>query len=134
MTIERLPPGEIVELRDPVMGGLKLGLVDETGIGYFDIHADNELPKPIHSELEPRSLGAVESWLGDLDPAFAESLTKAWLELTRKNLDVLTIARALRAGIEQNITVVELLESAAQEATDRILEGRKAVRDALPGG
>ncbi|MBN3729380.1 hypothetical protein [Burkholderia sp. Tr-20390] len=132
MTIERLTPGDIVEMRDSVMGGLKLGLVDDTGLGYFDIHGENELPKLIHSELQPRTLGAVESWLRDLEPAFAEALSVAWLEMVNKRVDVLTIARALRAGIEQQITVVELLERAGREATDRILAGREAVKSALP--
>ncbi|KVV07451.1 hypothetical protein [Burkholderia ubonensis] len=132
MTIERLTPGEIVEMRDPVMGGLKLGLVDDTGLGYFDIHGENELPKLIHSELQPRPLGPIESWLRDLEPPFAEALSRAWLEMVGKRIDVLTIARALRAGIEQQITVVELLEQAGKQATDRIIAGREAVRSALP--
>ncbi|MEX3555103.1 MAG: hypothetical protein VB131_00205 [Burkholderia gladioli] len=132
MTIERLPPGEIVEMRDPVMGGLKLGIVDDTGLGYFDIHGENELPKVIHSELQPRALGPVESWLRDLEPEFAAALSRAWVEMVNKRLDVLTIARALRAGIEQQITVVELLEDAGKQATDRVLAGREAVRTALP--
>ncbi|CAJ6611947.1 hypothetical protein [Burkholderia arboris] len=132
MTIERLPPGDIVEMRDPVMGGLKLGLVDDTGLGYFDIHGENELPKVIHSELQPRALGSVGSWLRDLDPEFAEALTRAWVEMVNKRLDVLTIARALRAGIDQQITVVELLEEAGKQATERVLAGREAVQSALP--
>jgi hypothetical protein len=131
MTIERLIPGEIVEMRDPVMGGLKLGLVDSTGIGYFDLHQENELPKPIHSEVQPRGLGPIESWMGGLDAAFAEHLSKTWIYLTSRNLDVLTIARALHAGIDQQIYEPELLEQAGIEATARIKEGRAAVQDAL---
>ncbi len=134
MTIERLAPGEIIEMRDPVMGELKLGLVDETGVGYYDVHGEGELPKPIHGEFEPRSLGTISTWFRDLDPTFALGLSKSWAELTRKNLDVLTIARALRAGIEQQLTITELLEEAGKAATQRILEGRKLIGDALPNG
>ena len=104
MTILRLVPGEIIEMRDPVNQGTKLGVVDETGIGYYDHHAEGELPKPIHGELDPRSLGNVTSWFSVLDPDFAAALSAAWRELTARNLDVLTIARALRAGILRGFT------------------------------
>nr|WP_233176793.1 hypothetical protein [Ralstonia sp. ASV6] len=120
-------------MRDPVSDGLKLGSVDETGVGYYDIHAAGELPKPIHGELDPRSLGTVTSWFSALDPEFAKGLSEAWRELTARNLDALTIARALRAGIEQQIYDPDLLEQAGQQATQRILDGRARVAEMASG-
>jgi len=128
-----LVPGEIIELRDPVNEGTKLGLVDETGVGYYDHHGEGELPKPIHGELDPRSLGSVTSWFSALDPDFAKALSAAWRELTARNLDVLTIARALHTGIEQQLYEADLLEQAGRQATQRVLDGRARVAAALPG-
>lgn len=130
MSLERLNPGSIIEIDDPVMGGRKLGRVDETGVGYFDIHGDNEVAKPIHAELNPVDLGTVESWAGKVpEEAYAEYVT-AWDHLTRKNLDLLTIARALRWGLTQgqgSFVDPDLLAQMGAAETDKVLKGRQHV-------
>lgn len=127
MTIERLPPGVIVELSDPVLGGKKLGLVDESGVGYFELIGEDEVPKPIHSEFAPKSLGPIESWVGKVPAAQREIFVSAWRALTAKNLDLLTLARALRWGLENESVDVELMERMGHDATARILDGRQTI-------
>jgi len=131
MTIERLAPGVIVEMRDPVIGGKKLGLVDDGGVGYFDLIGDGELPKPIQTELNPRSLGAIESWIGSVQPEGLEGYVQRWKTLSEKNLDILTLARALRWGLENESEDVELMERMGHEATERVESGRRAVAEAI---
>jgi hypothetical protein len=134
MTIERLTPGVIVELHDPVMGGNKLGLVDESGVGYFDLLGDDELPKPIQSEFNPRSLGAIETWIGSVPPERREWWVQAWRDLSRRRLDILTLARALRWGLENHSVDIDLMERMGREATDRIQAGRKRVAKGFSEG
>lgn len=131
MTIERLTPGVIVELNDPVMGGSKLGLVDGTGVGYFDLLGDSEIPKPIQSEFNPRSLGPIETWVGAVPPERREWWVQAWRELSRRRLDILTLARALRWGLDNQSVDIDLMERMGREATERVLAGRKQVAKAF---
>ena len=127
MSLERLNPGSIIEVDDPVMQGRKLGLVDSSGVGYFDIHGENELPKPIHSELNPVELGSITSWSQEVDEETYPQFVEAWEQLTRKNLDVLTIARALRWGLANNSLDADLLEQMGVAETERVLKGRQHV-------
>ena len=127
MSLERLNPGSIIEVDDPVMQGRKLGLVDDSGVGYFDIHGENELPKPIHSELKPVELGSITSWSLDVAEETYPQFVEAWEQLTRKGLDVLTIARALRWGLANNSLDADLLEQMGIGETERILKGRQHV-------
>lgn len=131
MSLERLNPGSVIEIDDPVMGGRKLGLVDESGVGYFDIHGDDELPKPIHSELNPVGLGSITSWASKLPEDAYPQFVEVWDQLTRKNLDVLTIARALHWGLENNSLDAELLERMGAAETEKVLKGREHVAASL---
>lgn len=131
MSLERLNPGTFVEVDDPVMGGRKLGLIDETGVGYFDIHGEDELPKPVHSELNPVGLGTINAWGTALPEDVYPQFVDAWDQLTRKNLDVLTIARALRWGIVNNSFDAPLLERMGINETDKIVTGRRQVAAAV---
>lgn len=127
MSLERLNPASIIEIDDPVMHGRKLGLVDESGVGYFDIHADNELPKPIHSELNPVELGSIASWAANLDEDVYPQFVETWDHLTRRNLDVLSIARALRWGLTNNSLDADLLAEMGIAETNKVLKGREHV-------
>lgn len=131
MSLERLNPGVIVEIDDPIMNGRKLGLVDDMGVGYFDLHGENELPKPIHSELHPQELGAIASWGADLAEDVYPQFVEAWDYLTRRNLDVLTIARALRWGIANGSFEPGLIEQMGQAETDKVRKGREHVGKAI---
>lgn len=131
MTIERLTPGVIVELRDPVMGGSKLGLVDDSGVGYFDLIGDAEIGKPIQSEFLPRSLGTIESWVGSVPAEGRETWVHTWRALCERGLDILTLARALRWGLENDSIDVDLMERMGREATGRVADGRGVVAKAF---
>lgn len=131
MSIERVTPGTFVMVNDVLAGGRKLALVDDSGTGYYDLHGDNELPKPIHSDLQPQGLGSIASWLSALDGPFADEMVKAWDQLTAKHLDVLTIARALRWGLENQIADVEQMERFGKGATESISRSRSVVQQAI---
>lgn len=131
MTVEYLPPGTYVEVNDIMSGSRKLGLVDETGMGYFDIHGPNELPKPLFSELMPNALGSITSWLAELDDAGRDHATEIWDTLTRKNLDVLTIARAVRWALANQSIDIELIEHMGHEATRLVMMGREVASKAV---
>ncbi|WP_240702152.1 hypothetical protein [Trinickia terrae] len=124
----------IVELDDPVMGGNKLGLVDESGVGYFDLLDDGEIPKPIQAEFNPRSLGPIETWIGGVPPERREWWVQAWRELSRRRLDILTLARALRWGLDNQSVDIDLIEQMGREASQRIQAGRKQIAQAFSGG
>jgi hypothetical protein len=134
MTIERLTPGVVVEMLDPVMGGKKLGLVDDTGVGYIDLVGNGEIPKPIQSEFGPRSLGAIEAWVAAVPVEQREMWVATWRELSAKGLDILTLARALRWGLENQSVDVDLMERMGREATARVQDGRKIVAKAFTAG
>lgn len=131
MSLERLNPGSIIEVDDPVLGGRKLGLVDDSGVGYYDIHGEGELPKPIHSELNPMELGSISAWGAKLPEESYQLFVDVWDRLTRKNLDVLTIARALQWGLANNSYDAELLEQMGVAETEKILKGRTHVASQL---
>lgn len=131
--LERLNPGMIVELDDPVMGGRKLGLVDETGLGYFDLIAEDELPKPLHSELNPVERGNINSWASKLPDGAYEEFVEVWNALTSKNLDLLTIVRALRWGLDNNTLDADLIERMGQAETEKITKGRQQVATSMAG-
>lgn len=131
MSLERLNPGSFIEVDDPVIGGRKLGLVDDSGVGYFDIHGDGELPKPIHSELSPNALGTIAAWAANLPEDAYPLFVDVWDRLTRKNLDVLTIARALHWGLMNNSYDVDLLEQMGVAETEKVLKGRQHVASQL---
>lgn len=126
MSLERLTPGSLVELDDLVMKGRKLGLVDDTGVGYFDIHADGEIPKPLHSDLKPESLGDIGDWK-PLDPEEGAAFVEAWEVLTNRGLDLLTLARAMRWGVVNGAYDPETLEKMGKAQTELIVSGRQAV-------
>lgn len=131
MSLERLNPGVIVEIDDPILNGRKLGLVDDTGVGYFDLHGESELPKPIHSELHPQELGTITSWAAELPEDVYPQFVEAWDHLTRLNLDVLTIARGLRWGITNRSFDPGLVEQMGQAETEKVRKGREHVAKAI---
>lgn len=131
MTVERLPPGTFVEVFDVMSGSRKIGLVDDTGMGYFDIHRQNELPKPLFSELAPVSLGSIASWVSALDGEAGDIALAIWDELTKKNLDVLTIARSMRWAIINQSVEIELIEKMGRDATQQILMAREVASKAV---
>lgn len=125
-----LPPGTFVELSDLILGVRKLGLVDETGLGYFDLPAD-ELPKPLQIASQPVGVGSITSWITALDEDIAEPWMNAWEELTCRNLDVLTIARGLRWGMENAIADVDLLQKMGEAATEQVRLSRTTMEKAV---
>lgn len=131
MSLNRLNPGTIIEIDDPVLGGRKLGLVDDTGVGYFDIHGDSELPKPIHANLNPVGLGTITSWASELEGNDYAVYVEVWNQLTARNLDVLTIARAMRWALENRSFDVDLAERMGLAATEKVLKGREYVAASL---
>lgn len=132
--LEHLPPGTIVEVDDLLMKGRKLGLVDDTGVGYYDIHDSGEIPKPLHTDLKPMGLGHIAEWPMMLEQAQAEEFTAAWEYLTNRGLDILTLARALRWGMANNAFDSETLLKMGRAATETVLEGRKALTQAAGSG
>ena len=131
MSLERLPPATFVELADVVAGGRKLVLVDETGVGYFDLLADGELPKPLRVELMPTPLGTIQAWLNGMEPERAQAMAQAWQELIDRQNDVLTIARAIRWGVLHDNVDTQLLEEIGVSQTELIRQGRNRLADAL---
>lgn len=131
MSLNRLNPGSIIEVDDPVLGGRKLGLVDDTGVGYFDIHGDNELPKPIHSNLNPVEIGTVSSWASELEDNDYAVYVDLWNQLTARNLDVLTIARAMHWALKNKSFDADLVERMGISETEKVLKGRQHVADSL---
>lgn len=133
MAVERLTPGSLVEVNDVVTGAgaRKLGLVDQTGVGYFDTHGDGALPKPLHAELLPRGLGTLSSLIESLPEETGQQMTDAWEYLTNKDYDVLTIARALYWGVANGATDPELLERMGVAATAQVKNGNRVVADSL---
>lgn len=129
-SIYSLPPGTFVELTDLILSVRKLGLVDETGLGYFELHTD-ELPKPLHIASQPVGVGSIASWITVLDEDEAEPWMNAWDELTSRNLDVLTIARGLRWGMENAIADVDLLQKMGEAATEQVHLGRTTIEKAV---
>lgn len=127
MSLERLNPSTLIEIDDPIMAGRKLGLVDDTGVGYFDIHGEGELPKPIQSELNPKDLGTIQSWAAELPEDVYPMFVDVWDQITKKNLDVLTIARALHWGLQNNSYDVDLLIQMGRAETEKIIKGRELV-------
>ena len=126
MGVKRLSPDTFAEVVDLLSGGRKLVVVDETGIGYFDLLGDGELPKPFYDALQPVSLGTIQSWMKACDPAVQAELFQVWKQLIAQGADVLTIARAIRWGIQNHSTEFELLERMGAEATQQIRAGRSA--------
>lgn len=131
MSLVRLPPATFVELIDVVAGGQKLALVDDTGVGYFDLLGEGELPKPLRVELNPVSLGTIAAWLNELEPERAQAMGQAWQTLIDRQLDVLTIARALRWGVLNDNVDPQLLEDIGVSQTDLVKEGRRRIASAL---
>lgn len=125
MTIERLTPGNIVMLTDPLMGAEKLGLVDDTGLGYYDIHGADEVPKPLLPELSAKDLGAISSWSNGLPIELREPFVDAWNVLTDRNLDVLTIARGLLFGLQNQLFDPDDLAAYGHGETLKVLKGRE---------
>lgn len=125
MTINSLTPHSLVMLTDVITGGRKLGQVDATGLGYFDLRGDGEIAKPLHSELDPTEVGSIAKWIDQKDDAMQESLSEAWNALTRMNLDDLTIARAMRYGVVNDVADIELLEKMGRAETQAIVAGRR---------
>ena len=132
MSIARLDPGTFVEMDDPIIGGRKLGLVDTTGLGYFDLVGAGELPKVLDTGLTPKALGSIQSWAKALPTLKMRRFSETWSALMKQNLDVLTVARALRWGLENDSVEVELLMSMGIEATNRIIRGREVIESAVP--
>jgi hypothetical protein len=124
--IVKLGPGGYVELLDIFTGKRKLAVVDETGLGYFDLLGDEELPKPLHAELKPEPLGSIQSWLTEMaDPERAKLLGRAWLQLTETGMDALTVARAVRWGVLNDNVDTDTLRDAGQTQTEMIRSGRQ---------
>ncbi|WP_432262894.1 hypothetical protein [Cupriavidus sp. TMH.W2] len=127
----KLGPGSYVELEDIMTNQRKLAVVDESGIGYYDLIGDDELPKPLHVELKPAPLGSVPSWLQDMEEERAQALGRVWLQLSESGLDALTVARAVRWGVLNDNTDLELVRKAGQTQTDLIVAGRKRLAERL---
>lgn len=125
MTINSLTPHSLVMLTDVITGGRKLGQVDATGLGYFDLRGEGEIAKPLHSELDPTEVGSISKWIGDKDDAMQEALSDAWNALTRMNMDDLTVARAMRYGAANDVTDIDILESMGRAETHAIAAGRR---------
>lgn len=126
MQILRLTPEDYVVLNDVNSGGRKLGVVDGTGTGYFDLVPNGELPKPLYDALSPQSVGSIASWIENVEEGpFADEIAQAWIALTKKNLPVLTIARAVRFGVVNQIADVETLEKMGVAETEQIIQGRR---------
>ncbi|CAG9184143.1 hypothetical protein [Cupriavidus pampae] len=132
--IVKQAPGSHVELLDIYTGKRKLAIVDETGLGYFDLIGDDELPKPLHAELKPEALGAIASWLAEMaDPERAKLLGQAWLQLSESGADALTVARAVRWGVLNDNVDADTLLQAGQMQTDIIRSGRQRLAERLKG-
>jgi len=131
MHLEHLPPGSIVELDDIIMGGRKLGLVDDTGVGYYDIHGEGELPKPLHTDLQPLGLGVIAEWIARIDEQQIGDFNAAWEFLTNRGFDLLTIARGMRWGLANASFDPATLEKMGQAATETVLAGRATLTKAL---
>ncbi|WP_454727961.1 MULTISPECIES: hypothetical protein [Cupriavidus] len=130
--IVKLGAGNYVELLDILTGQRKLAIVDETGLGYFDLIGDDELPKPLHAEFMPVALGSIQSWLMEMaDPERAKLLGQAWLQLTGAGLDALTVARAVRWGALNDNVDPDTLREAGQTQTEIIRSGRQRLVDRL---
>jgi hypothetical protein len=125
MTINSLNPYSLVMINDVVSGGRKLGQVDATGLGYFDLRGDSEIPKVLHSELDPTEVGSIALWIVEKNNDMQELLTEAWSSLTRMNLDDLTIARAMRYAVVNNVADVDVLVTMGRAATQAIIDGRR---------
>jgi hypothetical protein len=131
MTLAKLPPNQLVELTDVLTRGKKLAFTDETGQGYFDLLGDDEVPAVLLVELEPTPLGTINSWLEQLSGADSDAFLESWGVLTERNLDVLTIARALRWGMQNKSFDPTILESVGVAETARVRDARQAAKRAL---
>jgi len=131
MSLERLDPGAMIEITDPILPCRKIALVDDTGLGYFDLIGPDELPHPIHSEMRPVVLGAIHTWSALLPAEFEPYFIKAWDDLLLRNLDVLQVARGLAYAAKNQEFDAKQLYAVAIEETDKIREARALLAQAL---
>lgn len=129
----RLMPGAFVELDDPIVGGRKLGYVDETGMGYFDLHGEGQLPKALNEELHPVELGSIGSWLVNLPDQQREQLADAWKVMADSNSDQLTIARAIRWGLVHGADDLATLMRMGEYSTEQVRTGVSIVESTFSG-
>lgn len=126
-----LEPRSIVSIADVINGGRKLAVLDEKGMGYFDILGPDEMPKALLDGLEPVVQPQIPEMLSVLPQDEMEVLLQVWEKLTSDNLDVLTIYRALSWAIDNKSGDADLVERMGRAATDQILAGRSVVERAL---
>lgn len=131
MAAVRLTPEAFVEVDDVVTGGRKIGIVDTTGLGYFDLHGESQLPKVLNEELRPTELGSIASWMSALGDEQRERMVDVWQHLTDENFDLLTIARSLRWGIENESEDKDLMLKMGRAATEQVRAGIKIVEDSV---
>jgi hypothetical protein len=128
-SILRLEPRSFVSVVDVINGGRKLVVLDEKGIGYFDVLGFDEIPKPLLAGLEPKQLPSIVQMITGQPEEGA--LLDIWDQLTKKNVDVLTMYRGLSWAVENKAYDIELIERMGGEATGRILAAREVVEKAL---
>lgn len=126
-----LEPRSIVSIVDVINGGRKLAILDEKGMGYFDILGSDEMPKALLDGLEPVVQPQIPEMLSGLPQDEMEVLLQVWDKLTGDNFDVLTIYRAMRWAIDNKSGDADLIERMGLAATDQILAGRSVVERAL---
>lgn len=131
MSLERITPGSLIEIADPILNGRKVAIVDDTGLGYYDLIGPDELPKPIHSEMEPVKLGPMQSWMKALPAELEPDFIAAWDGLLSRGLDVLAVARGLAYAMKTHDFALDKLERTAQEEGDRIRRARSVLEQAL---
>lgn len=131
MSLERINPGSLIEITDPILNGRKVAIVDDTGLGYYDLIGPDELPKPIHSEMEPVQLGPMQSWMKALPAELEPDFIAAWDGLLSRGLDVLAVARGLAYAMKTHDFSLDKLERTAQEEADRIRQARSVLEQAL---
>jgi len=127
MTALTLPSGSIVEVDDIILGGRKLGVVDATGLGYFDLHGVDMLPLVLHAKINPQDLGSIASWMSSENA----HLLDVWKTMTDRNLDQLTIARALRWAIQNDAVDEDSIIKMGESLTDQVKKSKQIVVDSL---
>jgi hypothetical protein len=133
MSLERLDPGVLIEIMDPMMQCRKIAIVDDTGLGFFDLIGPDELPHPIHAEMAPQVLGDFQSWMHKLPAELEPYFISAWDKLLLQGLNILEVARGLNYAVQTHDFDEALLLSIAAAETNKIRQTRTLLARALMG-
>lgn len=129
MTLKLLnfEPGTYIEISDTMGGFRKLGLVDDSGVMYFDDAGPSATPFPIYEALKPVALGNPVSWgieVADAHPKDHSRFAQLHAQLSAEAVDTLTLGRALYWAYTTHTYDFSRALAAGRAATQQVVDSR----------